>query len=82
MSSGFRAEQRLQQRRGSQFRTRATKRAIKAAGGVQALAEALRITPASVAEWPRVPIKRLVDVERVTGIDRAELRPDLKHLWE
>jgi DNA-binding transcriptional regulator YdaS (Cro superfamily) len=82
MPSGARALDRQRIRRGSQFRSPATQRAIKKAGGVRALAAALGITPASVCEWPYIPIDRLVAVERLTGIDRAKLRPDLKYLWQ
>lgn len=80
--SGFRSQQRQQQGRGSEFRSPITQRAINAAGGVSALADALGISPAAVSEWPRIPVERVVDIERITGIHRAELRPDLKYLWQ
>ena len=42
------------------------------------LARALGITHAAVRQWSeRVPADRVVDVERITGIPREALRPDL-----
>lgn len=41
------------------------------------LALALGISPQSLHRWHRVPAARIIDVERVTGVDRAKLRPDL-----
>ncbi len=41
------------------------------------LAEALDISPGAVSNWDRVPADRVVDIERITGISRADLRPDL-----
>jgi TorA maturation chaperone TorD/DNA-binding transcriptional regulator YdaS (Cro superfamily) len=51
--------------------------AIRAAGGVGALARKLGIAQPSVSNWTRIPAERVVAVEAVTGIDRALLRPDL-----
>jgi TorA maturation chaperone TorD len=51
--------------------------AIRAAGGVGALARKLGISQPSVSNWSRVPAERVVSVEGATGIDRAMLRPDL-----
>jgi TorA maturation chaperone TorD len=51
--------------------------AIRAAGGVGALARKLGISQPSVSNWSRVPAQRVILVEDVTGIDRAVLRPDL-----
>lgn len=41
------------------------------------LAAELRISPSAISMWTRVPAERVVDVERVTGIPRKELRPDI-----
>lgn len=50
---------------------------ITKAGGVVALAKALGgITPAAISQWKAVPPRRVVDVERITGIPRYVLRPD------
>jgi TorA maturation chaperone TorD/DNA-binding transcriptional regulator YdaS (Cro superfamily) len=51
--------------------------AIRAVGGVTALARKLGISQPSVSNWSRVPADRLVDVETATGVAREELRPDL-----
>ena len=35
------------------------------------------ITSQAISQWRRVPAERVLDVERVTGVPRHELRPDL-----
>src|SRR5262247_1457059 len=52
-------------------------RAVAAAGGVGALARKIGIAQPSVSNWSRVPAERVLTVEAVTGVSRAELRPDL-----
>lgn len=47
------------------------------AGGIVALARQLGIKHNSIYSWTEVPAKRVPDVERITGIPRHELRPDL-----
>lgn len=55
---------------------------IRAERGLQAkLARGLGITTAAVAKWSRVPEDRLVAVERISGIGRDKLRPDLFVGW-
>jgi TorA maturation chaperone TorD len=51
--------------------------AIRAAGGVSELARRLGVSQPSVSNWERVPAERVASVAEATGIDRAELRPDL-----
>jgi TorA maturation chaperone TorD len=51
--------------------------AIRAAGGVGALARKIGISQPSLSNWERVPAERVLTVESITGIDRALLRPDL-----
>jgi len=53
--------------------------AIHAAGGNNALARAIGVTPSAVSQWDRVPAERVLQVERATGgkVDRRRLRPDL-----
>lgn len=47
------------------------------AGGVVALSKALGLSRGAVSQWSRVPVERVVAVERLTGISRAVLRPDV-----
>jgi len=58
-------------------RERGLEEAIKAVGGVGALARALGISQPSVSSWNRVPSERVIAVEKVSGIGRHILRPDL-----
>jgi TorA maturation chaperone TorD len=51
--------------------------AIRAAGGVGALARKIGISQPSLSNWQRVPPERVLAVESATGVDRAMLRPDL-----
>jgi len=46
-------------------------------GRLSKLATALGITPGAISQWDRVPAERVLDVERITGIPRHALRPDL-----
>lgn len=51
--------------------------AIRAAGGVGALARKIGISQPSVSNWSHVPAERVLSVEAVTGVSRVTLRPDL-----
>jgi DNA-binding transcriptional regulator YdaS (Cro superfamily) len=52
--------------------------AIRRAGGIRALARALgNISPQSVSTWGVTPAVRVLEVERVTGVSRYKLRPDV-----
>jgi TorA maturation chaperone TorD len=51
--------------------------AIRAAGGVGALARRIGISQPSVSNWARIPAERVLAVEAATGVDRSVLRPDL-----
>lgn len=51
--------------------------AIKQAGGIVALGRALGISHNSIYSWRRIPSERVLEVERITGISRHELRPDV-----
>ena len=51
--------------------------AIRAAGGVGALARKIGISQPSLSNWSRVPAERVLSVEGVSGVDRSVLRPDL-----
>ena len=47
------------------------------AKGASSLARSLCITPQAVNQWFVVPPERVLDVERLTGISRHLLRPDV-----
>ena len=51
--------------------------ALRAAGSVTKLAALLGLTQPSVSSWKRIPAGRVVEIERVTGVPRQKLRPDL-----
>ena len=51
--------------------------AIRAAGGVRALAQKIGISQPSVSNWTRIPADRVRAVEAATGVSRGVLRPDL-----
>ena len=51
--------------------------AIRAAGGVGALARKIGISQPSVSNWSRIPAERVLSVEAATGVSRGVLRPDL-----
>ncbi|MDR2506582.1 MAG: helix-turn-helix domain-containing protein [Candidatus Accumulibacter sp.] len=55
-------------------------RAVQAVGSQSALARAVNVTPQAVQQWVeagRVSHKKVIDVERVSGVPRQELRPDI-----
>ncbi|MFG1341862.1 transcriptional regulator [Xanthobacter autotrophicus] len=51
--------------------------AIEAAGGVKALGHMLGITHQAVGQWRICPPRRVLEVERASGISRFDLRPDI-----
>jgi len=51
--------------------------AIKKAGGVRALSRLLGINASAVSRWTDVPARHIISIERLTGIPRETLRPDL-----
>ena len=51
--------------------------AIKAAGGASALSRHLKITPQAVLQWKNAPADRVLEIEKVTGVSRHDLRPDV-----
>ena len=57
--------------------TAALKRAVSVAGSRRKLAQSLGISFQAVCQWKRVPIERVAAVEKITGVPRAMLRPDI-----
>jgi DNA-binding transcriptional regulator YdaS (Cro superfamily) len=59
----------------------ALNKAITIAGSQTKLAEKLKITPQAVQQWlvggRYVPVKRASEIERLTGVKREQLRPDI-----
>ena len=53
------------------------KRALDVVGGFTPLAKALGISPQAVWQWNTVPPHHVIPIERLTGVPREELRPDL-----
>ncbi len=51
--------------------------ALRAAGGVGALARKIGISQPSVSNWSHIPAERVLSVEAATGVSREMLRPDL-----
>lgn len=41
------------------------------------IAREMGISPSALSMWKRVPIERCADIERLTGISKVELRPDV-----
>lgn len=60
-----------------QMRLEGVKKAVEAAGNRSKLARALGIKVQSIQQWTKIPDERLIEVEAVTGVPRAELRPDI-----
>lgn len=54
-------------------------RAVAAVGSISELARRLGVSKQAISMWGvrDIPIERVADVERITGIPRAELRPDI-----
>ena len=51
--------------------------ALENVGGASALARLLGVTRSAISQWDRVPVERVLDVERLTGVPRHNLRPDI-----
>ena len=51
--------------------------AVDTAGGFTALGRKLGISGEAIMQWDRVPPRRVLEVEKATGISRFLLRPDI-----
>ena len=58
--------------------TKITEEAKRQGGGPSKLARAIGgITSQAVSGWKKIPMERVFDVSRITGIPAHELRPDV-----
>lgn len=55
----------------------ALSRAVANVGGQAKFARLIGVTAQAVSQWDEVPPLRVLAVERVSGVSRHELRPDL-----
>lgn len=55
----------------------ALERAVKNVGSQAEFARLIGVTAQAVSQWDEVPPLRVLTVERVSGVSRHELRPDL-----
>ena len=62
---------------GLKMRSKALSRAIETAGGLKNLATPLGITPQAISQWAECPVLRVLEIERLSGVSRHELRPDI-----
>ncbi len=53
------------------------RQAADSVGGVVKLSEALGLSRAAASQWDRVPAEHVLPVERLTGVSRHVLRPDI-----
>jgi DNA-binding transcriptional regulator YdaS (Cro superfamily) len=59
---------------------KAIEQAIQSAGSQDKLALEIGVTQQAIAWWlrhGRLPAERVLEVERVTGVSRHDLRPDI-----
>ena len=54
-----------------------TKLVIKKAGGQEKLADFLGISQPAISQWRIVPVHHVLKIERLTGIQRQDIRPDI-----
>ena len=59
------------------MRDQGLQEAIRAVGGISALARRLGVAQPSISAWTKVPAERVLAVEAVTEVPRGVLRPDL-----
>lgn len=57
--------------------SKALELAIRNVGGLAGLATPLGVSIQAISQWDEVPPLRVLAVERITGVPRSELRPDL-----
>ena len=55
----------------------AVRKAVKEAGGNNSLARKLGISSAAVSKWEKIPIRKILAIEKLTGISRHDLNPEI-----
>ena len=58
-------------------KSQALERAVRTVGGQAQFARLIGVTAQAVSQWDEVPPLRVLAVEKVSGVSRHELRPDL-----
>ncbi|WP_244526790.1 Cro/CI family transcriptional regulator [Methylobacterium sp. 275MFSha3.1] len=51
--------------------------AASAVGGLNELAKRLGVSRQALQQWEQVPSKRVIELERILGVHRSRIRPDL-----
>lgn len=60
-------------------KNKAVARAVASLGGAHATAQQLNVSSTAVLHWiyRRCPAERCVDLEKLTGVPRSTMRPDI-----
>ena len=51
--------------------------AAKKVGGIVELGRRLGIRHTTFYQWTQVPVSRVLQIEKITGIKRSQIRPDI-----
>ena len=51
--------------------------ALASVGGQAALARRLGVSRQAVQAWKTAPVRRVLQIEKITGVSRHDLRPDV-----
>ena len=54
-----------------------TRIAIDRAGGPRAVSREVKLTRQAVAKWEEIPPRHVLALERLSGVSRHDLRPDI-----
>ena len=55
----------------------AAEQAVKKAGGGAKVARPLNLTRQAIYQWKRVPAEHVLTLERLSGVPRYQIRPDI-----
>ena len=58
-------------------RSGALEAVLQETGTLAKLAKQLGISRAAISQWQEVPVHRVLEVEKITGVSRYQLRPDI-----